>query len=74
MYKRQEQLSLIRKQINIPLIASGGAGKKEDFLDVFENNCVDGALAASIFHKKIITIGEVKKFLIDNGVNIRNGN
>ena len=69
-----EQLSLIRKQINIPLIASGGAGKKEDFLDVFENNCVDGALAASIFHKKIITIGEVKKFLIDNGVNIRNGN
>ena len=69
-----EQLSLIRKQINIPLIASGGAGKKEDFLDVFENNCVDGALAASIFHKKIISIGEVKKFLIDNGVNIRNGN
>ena len=69
-----EQLSLIRKQINIPLIASGGAGKKEDFLDVFENNCVDGALAASIFHKKIISIGEVKEFLIDNGVNIRNGN
>ena len=60
--------------INIPLIASGGAEKKEDFLDVFENNCVDGALAASIFHKKIITIGEVKKFLKDNGVNIRNGN
>ena len=65
---------MIRKQINIPLIASGGAGKKEDFLDVFENICVDGALAASTFHKKIISIGEVKKFLIDNGVNIRNGN
>ena len=36
-----EQLSLIRKQINIPLIASGGAGKKEDFLDVFVGNIVD---------------------------------
>ncbi len=43
-----------------PLIASGGAGSKEDFKSVFELAKVDGALAASVFHKGVIGIGELK--------------
>ena len=62
---------MIRKQINIPLIASGGAGKKEDFLDVFENNCVDGALAASVFHKNEVQIKALKNNLLNRGIRVR---
>lgn len=65
------QLLQIRQYCTIPLIASGGAGKLEHFLDVFRYARVDGALAASVFHKKIINISELKHFLTTNGVNIR---
>ena len=43
----------VSKKVDVPLIASGGAGMKEDFVSLFKNNDrVDAALAASIFHKK----------------------
>lgn len=66
-----EQLSKIRQLCDIPLIASGGAGSMQDFVDVFKQSQVDGALAASVFHKNVINIGELKQFLIDNQVAAR---
>ena len=65
------QLKKMREVCNVPLIASGGAGTMQHFLDAFTEANVDGALAASVFHKQIINIGELKGFLIDNGVEIR---
>lgn len=55
----------------MPLIASGGAGTMEHFLEAFRDADVDGALAASVFHKQIINIGELKRFLVEQGVEIR---
>ncbi|PCK30495.1 imidazole glycerol phosphate synthase subunit HisF [Pseudoalteromonas piscicida] len=66
-----EQLSEIRKLCKVPLIASGGAGSMQDFVDVFKQTDVDGALAASVFHKGIIEIPELKQFLINNDVAAR---
>jgi cyclase len=65
------QLKKMREVCKVPLIASGGAGTMQHFLDAFTEANVDGALAASVFHKQIINIGELKSFLIDNGVEIR---
>lgn len=65
------QLKAVRQVCHVPLIASGGAGEKIHFLDAFQDADVDGALAASVFHKQIINIGELKQFLFDNGVEIR---
>ena len=56
-------LTQLRKIINVPLIASGGAGTMEHFYDVFSTANVDGALAASVFHKEIIEIKNLKQFL-----------
>jgi len=66
-----EQLSAVRQLARIPLIASGGAGAKEHFADVFKKAGVDGALAASVFHKSIIAIPELKTYLRQQGVEIR---
>jgi cyclase len=66
-----EQLSKIRDICHVPLIASGGAGAPSDFSDVFEKSNVDGALAASVFHKGIIDITDLKQFLAQKKVNIR---
>ena len=55
----------------IPVIASGGAGTKEHFLDVFKSGKADAGLAASIFHYREIGIGELKDFLHINGIPIR---
>ena len=63
--------SAISDAVNIPIIASGGAGKLEHFYDVFTKGKVDAALAASIFHYREITIQEVKEYLIKKGINIR---
>jgi cyclase len=65
------QLCAAREAISIPLIASGGAGTKEHFLQAFREARVDGALAASIFHKQVVTIAEVKHFLDEHGVIVR---
>ena len=65
------QLQKVREVCKVPLIASGGAGIMEHFLEAFRDANVDGALAASVFHKQIINIGELKAFLLDQGVEIR---
>ncbi|WJG07999.1 imidazole glycerol phosphate synthase subunit HisF [Aliiglaciecola sp. LCG003] len=65
------QLSQIRQACQVPLIASGGAGEKHHFYDVFKQADVDGALAASVFHKGIIPLPELKDFLRAQGVVIR---
>ncbi len=57
--------------INIPVIASGGAGDYVHFKDVFENTGADAALAASIFHFKEISIPELKKYLNKEGIAVR---
>ena len=51
----------MRAVCHVPLIASGGAGTMEHFLEAFRDANVDGALAASVFHKQIINIGELKR-------------
>ena len=58
------------KLINIPIVASGGAGKMEHIKDVFENGA-DAALAASIFHFREIDIIDLKKYLKNEGINVR---
>jgi len=65
------QLKVIRALCHVPLVASGGAGTPEHFLEAFRDAEVDGALAASVFHKKIINIGELKTYLAQQGVEIR---
>lgn len=64
-------LKRISNEVNIPLIASGGAGKKEDFRDVFKNGHADAALAASVFHYGEIIIPELKEYLREEGINVR---
>ncbi len=66
-----EQLALIRSVCHVPLIASGGAGEMVHFKDAFIKTDVDGALAASVFHKGLIEIGELKNYLRREGVAIR---
>jgi cyclase len=66
-----EQLSKARAICSVPLIASGGAGEMVHFADVFNKADVDGALAASVFHKQIINIGELKTYLKSQQVEIR---
>ncbi len=65
------QLSAIRALCKVPLIASGGAGSMQDFVDVFKQTNADGALAASVFHKGVIDIPKLKQFLINNDVAAR---
>ena len=66
-----KQLSAIRAACDVPLIASGGAGAMEHFADVFKTAHVDGGLAASVFHKSVIAIADLKDYLINEGVEIR---
>lgn len=61
----------ISNLVNIPVVASGGAGKREDFLTVLTEGCADAALAASVFHYKEIDIKELKNYLGENGVEVR---
>lgn len=65
------QLAKIRKFCKVPLIASGGAGSIFDFYNVFKISKVDGALAASVFHKKILNIKTLKKKLLELELEIR---
>lgn len=61
----------ICESVNIPVIASGGAGKREDFYHVLTETTADAALAASVFHYGEIPIPEVKKYLKSKKVNVR---
>lgn len=63
--------SAIVDAVGIPVIASGGAGRKEHFYDVFTKGKADAGLAATIFHYKEISVPELKQDLKDRGVEIR---
>ncbi|HEX7063072.1 MAG TPA: imidazole glycerol phosphate synthase subunit HisF [Woeseiaceae bacterium] len=65
------QLAQARAICTVPLIASGGAGCSQHFLDVFDAAGVEGALAAGIFHSGELTIGDLKSFLSAAGVEVR---
>ncbi len=66
-----QALKRIAELINIPVIASGGAGKKEDFADAFKLGHADAALAASVFHYKEMEINSLKKYLKGQGIAMR---
>ncbi|NOY58346.1 MAG: imidazole glycerol phosphate synthase subunit HisF [Calditrichaeota bacterium] len=62
----------ISTAVSIPVIASGGCGKPEDFLTVFEEGKADAALAASIFHYRENSIREIKEYLREQNIHVRN--
>ena len=64
-------LNEIDLKVNIPVIASGGAGDMSSFLDAFTVGKADAALAASVFHYENYSINELKKFLLKNNVQVR---
>ena len=64
-------LSKLSNMLKIPVIASGGAGKIEHFIDVFNKGCADAALAASVFHFNEIDINTLKKELKNNEIPVR---
>ena len=66
-----EMLRAVGEAVRLPIIASGGAGKKEDFLTLFRLPCVDAGLAASIFHSQEVEIWGLKRYLKENGVPMR---
>ena len=66
-----EQLKAVRAVCDVPLIASGGAGAVQHFEDVFTQANVDGALAASVFHKSVIAIPDLKADLKNAGIEMR---
>jgi len=61
----------VSKEVSIPVIASGGAGKKEHFFEVFKKGKADAVLAASLFHFNEIKIPELKRYLKEKGINVR---
>lgn len=61
----------ISSVVNVPVIASGGAGKLEDFYEVLTEGGADAVLAASVFHYKTFTIKEVKEYLRSRGIEVR---
>ena len=66
-----EMLDAVAARVDVPIIASGGAGKKEDFLELFHHKGIDAGLAAGIFHQKLLTIRALKEYLNENGVEMR---
>jgi cyclase len=65
------QLKAARSAAAVPLVASGGAGAPEHFRDVFREARVDAALAASVFHKAVIAIGDLKDYLAGERIPVR---
>ncbi|MGM9970730.1 MAG: imidazole glycerol phosphate synthase subunit HisF [Anaeroplasma sp.] len=66
-----ELTKMVCEAVRIPVIASGGAGSKKDFYDVFTKANADAALAASLFHYKELEIKDLKEYLKDNLVEVR---
>jgi len=63
---------MVSRRVSVPVIASGGAGTKEHFLDVLgEMGGADAALAASLFHFGELTVPEVKRYLQEKGISVR---
>ena len=65
------QCRILSELVNIPVVASGGAGSMEDFSNLFKQTRATGALAASVFHKQIIDIGELKSYLVKQQIEVR---
>ncbi|MGO1719416.1 MAG: imidazole glycerol phosphate synthase subunit HisF [Luteimonas sp.] len=68
-----EQLKAVREACDVPLVASGGAGAVEHFVEAFEQADVDGALAASVFHSGAVSIPGLKMALRARGIEVRDG-
>lgn len=66
-----EMTRLVSEGVNIPVIASGGAGKLEHFYEVVTKGKADAVLAASVFHFGEYKIKEVKDYLLDKGISVR---
>jgi cyclase len=66
-----EALRKLADNLSIPIIASGGAGKKEHFRDVFVEGHADAALAASVFHFGEIPVQALQPYLAKEGINVR---
>ncbi len=66
-----ELIDRVCKAVNIPVIASGGAGKPEHMLELFKHTDADAALAASIFHYGYYRIMDIKHYLAENGITVR---
>ncbi len=66
-----ELTAAIARALHIPVIASGGAGDSQHFVEVFQKGCADAALAASIFHYETHTIRSLKEYLRTQGVPVR---
>lgn len=66
-----QMLNTVTAAVGIPVIASGGCGSLEHFLEVFEKTAADAALAASLFHFRELTVGQVKEHLAAHGIPVR---
>ncbi len=66
-----KQLNIVREATDLPLVASGGAGCAQDFLDAIQISQVEACLAASVFHSGNLSIPELKSFLNNNGAKVR---
>lgn len=66
-----EMLDALAARVSVPIVASGGAGKMEDFAELFAHPGIDAGLAASIFHTKQVDIREMKGYLRGQGVEMR---
>ena len=66
-----ETLKALAERVNVPIIASGGAGNMQHFADTFELGGADAALAASVFHYGEIEINDLKRELSNQGINMR---
>ena len=66
-----EMLDALAQRVHVPIIASGGAGKMEDFAELFTHPGIDAGLAASIFHTRQVDIKELKRYLRAQGVEMR---
>jgi len=65
------QLRAVTQAVGLPVIASGGAGAPRHFRDAFVEGGADAALAASVFHFGQLRVGEVKQYLVSEGVDVR---
>ena len=64
-------VKLVKDAVRIPVVASSGAGAPQHFVDVFEKTGVEAALAAGIFHREEVKIEDVKRAMVDAGLNAR---
>ena len=66
-----EMLDAIAARVDVPIIASGGAGRMEDFAELFRHKGIDAGLAASIFHFRQVLLPDLKQYLRSEGVEVR---